>query len=129
MVFKIDFRTNRELIMSKNNTVVKLFTTLILILISSHSETVFSQMRCENLFKNIKTGSEILHERDNQLHTIPSVKKVIDQHKRKTKENISRPTDKITLWLDYLNNITSKANTSPTILNLVKKKLLQSFCY
>lgn len=117
-------------------TTVLLFS--ILAATSFQSETVLAN-RCENLFKksnalvtskqtsHVKSGQEILHERDNKLHTTPVVEKAVQFHNRKNNEKVNKPADKINIWLNHLTNLSNKADYSLQTMNVLKTTLHQKF--
>ncbi len=96
---------------------------LILLIFVFQSET-YGQSKCENLFQTstsqIKSGAQVLHEKDQQLHMSKLVQKVVTKHKQTTGVTLTKPNDKLNQWLNYLTKISTKAESSPRTLDKVK---------
>ncbi len=104
---------------------------LILTMFLFQTET-FAQSKCENLFQSqnspqIKAGSQILHEKDQQLHMSKIVQKAVTKHKEQTGISLTKPNEKLNQWLNYLTKISAKAESSPRSLEQVKTILNNQF--
>ncbi len=104
---------------------------LIMTMFLFQTET-FAQSKCENLFQSqnspqIKAGSQILHEKDQQLHMSKLVQKAVTKHKEQTGISLTKPNEKLNQWLNYLTKISAKAESSPRSLEQVKTILNNQF--
>lgn len=103
---------------------------LILVFFLFQTET-YAANKCEVLFQlntsQIKSGAQILHEKDQQLHMSKLVQKAVTKHKQQTGITLTKPNDKLNQWLNYLTKISTKAESSPWALEQVKTILNNQF--
>lgn len=112
-------------------TMNKFFTTVSLVLslmLSLFQSETFAAPLCQNLFyTNSFSGAQFLHERDSKLHVSSQVERIARQHKNSTNVTLTEPADKINVWLEFLNRLSAKADTSPRTESLIKESLYQKF--
>jgi hypothetical protein len=101
---------------------LKLFLSLSFLLYQPYT---FAQIQCGDLFK--KSGAQILHERDSTLHTSKAVEKAVKKHKASTNETVTKPADKIELWLASLTKIAEKADSSSRTLEQIKTLINEKY--
>jgi hypothetical protein len=101
---------------------LKLFLPFLFLL---YQPCLFAQIQCENLFK--KSGAQILHERNSTLHTSKAVEKAVKKHKASTNKTVTKPADKIELWLASLTKIAEKADSSSRTLEQIKTLINEKY--
>ncbi len=112
------------------NYLVTVKQILILTVLLFQTET-FANKQCKDLFQSstlqIKSGAQVLHAKDQQLHMSKLVQKAVTKHKQTTGVSLTKPNDKLNQWLDYLTKVSSKAESSPWALEQVKTILNNQF--
>ena len=112
------------------NYLVTVKQILVVVLFMFQTET-FAANKCESLFQlntsQIKSGAQILHEKDQQLHMSKLVQKAVTKHKQTTGISLTKPNDKLNQWLNDLSKISTKAESSPRTLDQVKTILNNQF--
>ncbi len=112
------------------NYLVTVKQILILTILLFQIET-FANQQCKDLFQTstsqTKSGAQILHEKDQQLHMSKLVQKAVTKHKQQAGILLTKPNDKLNQWLDYLTKISKKAESSPRTLDQVKTILNNQF--
>jgi len=101
-------------LMSKYFTLALLFLTL--------RTQAFSKQLCEQLFTNshLSIGAKILHDKDNKLHISSPVEREVEKYRKKTGTKLTRPVDKINLWIEHLTKLANRASKSSNALSILK---------
>ncbi len=88
----------------------------------------YTKLPSGNLFK-IKPigGGQFLHQSNPQLHTSVAIERTAAQLKRRGYPTLTKPSDKIEKWINYLNYITLESQNNPSVLNRVKKYYLNQY--
>ncbi|MFN7825553.1 MAG: hypothetical protein ACK5P6_09350, partial [Pseudobdellovibrionaceae bacterium] len=93
---------------------------LLLLLVFLFQTETFASFNCKSLFTPpvFKSGAQILHEKNPTLHTSPLVTKAAQ--KSETGRISNKPVDKLNEWLNYLTQLSNKAESSPRTREQIK---------
>ncbi len=97
----------------------------------SQNEAVAAES-CASIFASAvkvqdKAGALFLHGRDSQLHISAFVEKTVQQNQRVTGTKVSKPADKLNVWLEQLGRVADKAGTSTYAREQVKALIHQQY--
>jgi hypothetical protein len=133
MKFDIQFNRRSPIKLANWLTVVSLFTFGLLIL--SHNET-WAADQCSSIFATSKvkaesqsnfSGPKFLHEKDSKLHMSSFVEKIASQYKRVHGQALTKPPEKIQVWLTYLDKLSIKASNSKWAQTQMSEVLYKQF--
>lgn len=103
---------------------------LITLILSSMPVFSFAADQCRSIFSENdinKVGGQFLHKKNPTLHTSNFVEQIVKKIFKQTQSRITTPADKVTAWLNYMEQAYQKRNSDTKALNNIKGAYLKKY--